>query len=412
MCMNCAGHHRSLGTHISRVRSTTMDNWDAASVALMGSVGNQRANQFWENKLPPNQRINPTVDEGVRGDYIRAKYAQRAWYGTPDAGAVATASAGAMAQEPQEAKQLSKMEQRQMRLAQQAKAATPSPVSQPSASVRQTSTPLPAHTSNLRPAAAATVAAPQATLFSGMAPAPSAVAATAPLVTAAPVKAAPLREHSASPWVSKSEFQQPQPQQHFVPQQSYQPQHRQAPVAAAAMSAPTVNLLDLSSVSDTPAVHPAPGHAVDDMFSGLSLVDHSASNTTTSHVHPHVNTTAGGAGAGGSDLMSYYAANEPASAPARSQHPPQSSASPDIFGGIAPSSYGNHNAASSFSFIGGDISSSSGGVGAVGEDIGATSSSDSSSAFSFLGGSSADPPPPALDGSDFGALLALSLIHI
>lgn len=398
MCMNCAGHHRSLGTHISRVRSTTMDNWDAASVALMGSVGNVRANQFWENRLPPHQRINPTVPEGVRGDFIRAKYAQRAWYAAPEAGTVAAPTAAAATQEPQEAKQLSKMEQRQMRLAQQAqqsKAATPSPVSQPSVSVRQTSTPLPAN--NNRPAAAA-AAAPQATLFSGMTPA----AAPAPVVAAVPVKAAPLREHSASPWVSKSEFQQPQQQpqqQQFVPQQ--QQSYHQAP-AAAASSAPVANLLDLSNVSDTPAVHPAPGHSVDDMFSGLSLVDHSASNVAAaSHVHPHVNTAAGGAGAG-SDLMSYYS-NEPASAPARSQHPPQSSsASPDIFGGMAASSYYNNNAASSFSFIGGDSSNSG-----VGDDIGATASvADSSSAFSFLGGASADPPPPALDGSDFGALLA------
>jgi hypothetical protein len=38
--LECAGTHRSLGVHLSFVRSTTLDNWDDSQLAQMRVGGN------------------------------------------------------------------------------------------------------------------------------------------------------------------------------------------------------------------------------------------------------------------------------------------------------------------------------------------------------------------------------------
>lgn len=42
LCFECAGTHRTLGTHISFVRSTTLDNWKRSELRMMEEGGNQR----------------------------------------------------------------------------------------------------------------------------------------------------------------------------------------------------------------------------------------------------------------------------------------------------------------------------------------------------------------------------------
>ncbi|KAJ8764680.1 hypothetical protein K2173_007768 [Erythroxylum novogranatense] len=73
ICMQCSGIHRSLGVHISKVRSATLDTWLPEQVAFIHSMGNEKANSYWEAELPPN------YDRVGIENFIRAKYEEKRW---------------------------------------------------------------------------------------------------------------------------------------------------------------------------------------------------------------------------------------------------------------------------------------------------------------------------------------------
>ncbi|XP_062168748.1 ADP-ribosylation factor GTPase-activating protein AGD5 isoform X1 [Alnus glutinosa] len=73
ICMQCSGIHRSLGVHISKVRSATLDTWLPEQVAFIHSMGNEKANSYWEAELPPN------YDRVGIENFIRAKYEDKRW---------------------------------------------------------------------------------------------------------------------------------------------------------------------------------------------------------------------------------------------------------------------------------------------------------------------------------------------
>ncbi|KAF3438380.1 hypothetical protein FNV43_RR21142 [Rhamnella rubrinervis] len=59
-----------------KVRSTTLDTWLPEQVAFMASMGNEKANIYWEAKLPTN------YDRRAIEKFIRAKYEEKRWVGT------------------------------------------------------------------------------------------------------------------------------------------------------------------------------------------------------------------------------------------------------------------------------------------------------------------------------------------
>ncbi|XWS15676.1 hypothetical protein CRYUN_Cryun34aG0022200 [Craigia yunnanensis] len=73
ICMQCSGIHRSLGVHISKVRSATLDTWLPEQVSFIQSMGNEKSNNYWEAELPPN------YDRVGIENFIRAKYEQKRW---------------------------------------------------------------------------------------------------------------------------------------------------------------------------------------------------------------------------------------------------------------------------------------------------------------------------------------------
>eukprot|EP00212_Chloropicon_laureae_P000477 CAMPEP_0198454726 /NCGR_PEP_ID=MMETSP1453-20131121/15186_1 /TAXON_ID=1461543 ORGANISM="Unidentified sp., Strain RCC701" /NCGR_SAMPLE_ID=MMETSP1453 /ASSEMBLY_ACC=CAM_ASM_001118 /LENGTH=101 /DNA_ID=CAMNT_0044178871 /DNA_START=191 /DNA_END=493 /DNA_ORIENTATION=- len=48
MCLECSGKHRSLGVHISYVRSVNMDAWKGTELKKMQLGGNTKANNFFK----------------------------------------------------------------------------------------------------------------------------------------------------------------------------------------------------------------------------------------------------------------------------------------------------------------------------------------------------------------------------
>ncbi|KAI3326163.1 ArfGap-domain-containing protein [Xylariaceae sp. AK1471] len=77
LCMRCAAIHRKLGTHISKVKSLSMDSWTNDQVESMKRVGNVSSNKTYnpQNKRPP---VPVDVDEAdsAMERFIRSKYTQ------------------------------------------------------------------------------------------------------------------------------------------------------------------------------------------------------------------------------------------------------------------------------------------------------------------------------------------------
>jgi stromal membrane-associated protein len=77
ICIRCAGFHRNLGVHISKVKSVNLDSWTAEQIASMQAMGNNRARAVYEANLPTGFR-RPQADSALES-FIRAKYEQRKW---------------------------------------------------------------------------------------------------------------------------------------------------------------------------------------------------------------------------------------------------------------------------------------------------------------------------------------------
>mmetsp|Transcript_9770 Transcript_9770/g.36419 ORF Transcript_9770/g.36419 Transcript_9770/m.36419 type:complete len:404 (+) Transcript_9770:247-1458(+) len=82
ICIGCAGIHRSLGSHISFVRSVEMDTWQPKHVETLRTRGNNNVNRFYMAKATEKDAQKPdgecTLSE--RKVFITQKYVQKKWF--------------------------------------------------------------------------------------------------------------------------------------------------------------------------------------------------------------------------------------------------------------------------------------------------------------------------------------------
>ena len=77
ICLECSAHHRAMGTHISKVKSTTLDKWTPEMVDGMRRAGNIKANGYFEKGLPvgfARPRTSDARSQFIRDKYERGKY--------------------------------------------------------------------------------------------------------------------------------------------------------------------------------------------------------------------------------------------------------------------------------------------------------------------------------------------------
>ncbi|KMU92303.1 centaurin-beta-2 [Coccidioides immitis H538.4] len=96
LCIECSGIHRSLGTHISKIRSLTLDihSFSNDIVEILLQIGNRVSNMIWEATLNPTHKPTAQSSRDQRLKFITAKYSERAFvrplsstlsrYGTAD----------------------------------------------------------------------------------------------------------------------------------------------------------------------------------------------------------------------------------------------------------------------------------------------------------------------------------------
>ncbi|KAL3070550.1 hypothetical protein niasHT_032340 [Heterodera trifolii] len=72
LCIRCAGLHRNLGVHVSKVKSVTLDSWTPDQIQSMRVMGNAKARAVYECELPSMFR-RPQTDQSLEA-FIRAKY--------------------------------------------------------------------------------------------------------------------------------------------------------------------------------------------------------------------------------------------------------------------------------------------------------------------------------------------------
>ncbi|XP_070761343.1 arf-GAP with coiled-coil, ANK repeat and PH domain-containing protein 2 [Enoplosus armatus] len=79
MCIECSGIHRSLGVHLSKVRSLTLDSWEAEQLKLLCVLGNNVMNRIYEARCSEEGRVKPRTDSlrAEKETWIREKYVEK-----------------------------------------------------------------------------------------------------------------------------------------------------------------------------------------------------------------------------------------------------------------------------------------------------------------------------------------------
>ncbi|KAA1066768.1 hypothetical protein PGT21_024457 [Puccinia graminis f. sp. tritici] len=95
ICVKCAGIHRKLGTHITKVKSLTLDSWTKEQVLSMKQLGNLKSNQIHNpngSRNPPPTDLEESERDSQLEKYIRTKYESKRFMDShPKPGSISSA---------------------------------------------------------------------------------------------------------------------------------------------------------------------------------------------------------------------------------------------------------------------------------------------------------------------------------
>ncbi|CAL1584518.1 unnamed protein product [Knipowitschia caucasica] len=77
VCIRCAGIHRNLGVHISKVKSVNLDQWTEEQVQCVQEMGNAKAKRLYEAFLPEcfqRPESDQSAEIFIRDKYEKKKY--------------------------------------------------------------------------------------------------------------------------------------------------------------------------------------------------------------------------------------------------------------------------------------------------------------------------------------------------
>ncbi|KAJ7507152.1 hypothetical protein B0H11DRAFT_2271669 [Mycena galericulata] len=77
ICVSCASIHRKIGTHVSKVKSLTMDSWTREQTENMRENGNIKSNHYYnpnEARHPPPPNLMDGERDSEMEQFIRSKY--------------------------------------------------------------------------------------------------------------------------------------------------------------------------------------------------------------------------------------------------------------------------------------------------------------------------------------------------
>ncbi|XP_062408273.1 BAR_ACAPs and ArfGap_ACAP domain-containing protein [Sardina pilchardus] len=91
MCIECSGIHRSLGVHLSKVRSLTLDSWDPEQIKLLCILGNDVVNGIFEEcssedgiKKPTSHSPRQEKETWIKEKYVEKRFVRKANSSDPE----------------------------------------------------------------------------------------------------------------------------------------------------------------------------------------------------------------------------------------------------------------------------------------------------------------------------------------